>query len=64
MKAIFEARESFWAFRQYLNPKMKKGWWQRQVALELHQFWIDYPSMANPFRSSTSSHGYAAKIPT
>lgn len=36
--AAAEARESFWAFRQYMNPHMKKGWWQRDVARVLQQF--------------------------
>lgn len=32
------AREDFWAFRQYMRPKMKKGWWQREVARELQSY--------------------------
>lgn len=37
--AIHEARESFWAFRQYMRPKMIKGWWPREVAHELQRFY-------------------------
>lgn len=37
--AISEARESFWAYRQLINPKMKKGWWQREMAKELQRFY-------------------------
>lgn len=36
--AIEEARESFWAYRRFLNPTMKLGWWQRAMAQELQQF--------------------------
>lgn len=41
MIAQAEARESFWAFRQYMRPKMKKGWFQREVAHELQRFYED-----------------------
>lgn len=36
--ACVEARESFWAYRQYLNPDMKRGWWQEVIASELQAF--------------------------
>lgn len=40
--AAHEARESFWAFRQYMRgPSMKKGWWTREVAHELQHFYDD-----------------------
>lgn len=35
------ARESFWAFRQYMRPKMVKGWFHRKVAEDLQQFSVD-----------------------
>jgi predicted phage terminase large subunit-like protein len=37
--AIAEARWSFYAFRQYINPKLKLGWWQRESAYELQRFY-------------------------
>ena len=37
-----ESRHSFWAFRQFINPKLKTGWWTREVAHELQEFWGDY----------------------
>ncbi len=40
-KARREARESFWAFRRYMNPKMKVGWFQRDVCRRLQQFYED-----------------------
>jgi len=38
--AILEARESFYAYRQYINPKMKLGWWQREVSHLLQAFYV------------------------
>jgi predicted phage terminase large subunit-like protein len=37
--AQIEARADFWAFRQYMNPKMKNGWWQREIAGVLTKFY-------------------------
>jgi predicted phage terminase large subunit-like protein len=39
-KMQFEAYDSFHAFRRYMNPKMKKGWWQRHAADHLLA-WLD-----------------------
>jgi hypothetical protein len=33
-----ESKTSFWAFRRYIRPTMKLGWWQRKVANELQCF--------------------------
>lgn len=33
-----KARTSFWAFRRYMNPRMKVGWWQREVTAKLERF--------------------------
>src|SRR3974390_639905 len=59
--AQHEARESFWTYRQYMNPKMIWGWWQREVALELHRFWIDYLAGKRPklLLQSPPQHGKA-----
>lgn len=46
--AVFEARESFWAYRQFMNPKMLRGWWQRQMAMELQQFYVDLKAGLRP----------------
>ncbi|OQW44361.1 MAG: hypothetical protein A4S16_03475 [Proteobacteria bacterium SG_bin6] len=46
--AIEEARASFWAFRQRMNPKMKKGWWQRDLAHHLQQFHDDLVAGRRP----------------
>lgn len=40
--AIAEAREDFWAYRQYINgSKMKLGWWQRRIATVLMDFYAE-----------------------
>lgn len=36
--AALEAAESFWAFRQFMHPDMKLGWWQKELAYELQRF--------------------------
>lgn len=35
------ARRSFWAYRQFMRPNMKRGWFQRRVAHRLQQFYED-----------------------
>src|SRR5688572_27684630 len=35
-----QARENLWAFRQYMDPKMKVGWWPRQVSYHLQKFYM------------------------
>lgn len=44
----FEAHDSFHAFRRYINPKMKKGWWQRHAADQLLQWLADYHAGKRP----------------
>ena len=46
--AVARARTSFWAFRCYMNPKMKKGWWQRKIAEELQVFYEDIVAGKRP----------------
>lgn len=36
--AVQEARDSLWAYRRLMRPKMKIGWWQREVADALQRF--------------------------
>lgn len=33
-----QARQSLWAFRQYMDPSMVKGWWVAQVSMEFQNF--------------------------
>lgn len=47
--AVIEARESFWAYRQYINGnKFKIGWWQREMAAELQQFYVELVAGLRP----------------
>lgn len=46
--AIAEARESFWAYRQYINPKLKKGWFQREISIELQRFYDELEAGRKP----------------
>lgn len=47
--AVIEARESFWAYRQYINGnKFKIGWWQREMAVELQQFYVELVAGLRP----------------
>lgn len=37
--AVAEAAESFWAFRQLMNPNIHRVWWQREVCRRLQKFY-------------------------
>jgi predicted phage terminase large subunit-like protein len=62
--AQLEARQSFWAFRRYMNPKMHVGWWQREISLELHRFWLEYRAGRRPklILQSPPQHGKSYTI--
>jgi predicted phage terminase large subunit-like protein len=62
--AVNEARESFWAFRQYINPRMKKGWWQRIIARHLQQFFEDLVGGKRPMLAieAPPQHGKSHQI--
>lgn len=38
---VRRARDSFWAFRRFMNPNMKVGWWQQEIAYHLQLFYED-----------------------
>ena len=42
-RALFlrDCRDNFYQFRLAINPKMKRGWWQKQISDELQQFYYD-----------------------
>ena len=51
MKAIAaaESRESFWAYRRFINPAdMKLGWWQREMSNALERFYNDLVAGTRP----------------
>jgi predicted phage terminase large subunit-like protein len=62
--AIAQARQSFWAFRQYINPKMIKGWWQKEIAYALQQFYYDLQSDKKPMLVITAppQHGKSYQV--
>jgi len=35
-----QSRENFWAFRQFMDHRLKRGWWAKQVSHELQQFYV------------------------
>lgn len=39
LQALLEARESFAAFRRFLFPKLRRGWFQRELAQVLQEFY-------------------------
>ena len=36
---VSAARKDFWAYRRYMNPTMKVGWWQMEVSYKLQLFY-------------------------
>jgi predicted phage terminase large subunit-like protein len=46
--AVAEARESFWAYRQFMFPAMKRGWWQREISRELQRYYDDMVAGTRP----------------
>ena len=62
--AADESRASFWAYRQYINPRMIVDWWQREVALELHRFWLEYKAGLRPklLLQSPPQHGKSSMV--
>lgn len=43
-----EAKDDFWVYRQYINPKLKISWFQKEIAYALMQFYQDYKSGKRP----------------
>lgn len=43
-----EARQSFWAYRQLMQPKFKLAWWQRRCAYEFMTFRDDMKAGKRP----------------
>lgn len=43
-----ESRESFWAFRQYINPNLRKGWFIKDLACKLQEFYEAYERGERP----------------
>ena len=64
LKAIHEARRSFWAYRRYINPKMKIGWWQYEIAAILQQFYEELAAGKRPkyIIQAPPQHGKSQQI--
>jgi predicted phage terminase large subunit-like protein len=58
------ARTSFWDYRQLMNPGMKDGWWQREIAAELQQFALDFLDGKSPklVIQAPPQHGKSVQI--
>lgn len=61
---VRKARTCFWSFRQLMNPGMKDGWWQREVAEELQRFAEEFIAGNNPKLVITAppQHGKSVQI--
>lgn len=62
--AIREARKSFWAYRQFMRPTMQIGWFQKQMAVALQQFYEDYKEGNRPILiiCTPPQHGKSTSI--
>lgn len=45
---VYEARESFWAYRRLMNPRMKRGWFAKDIADNLQWFAEELIAMRSP----------------
>jgi predicted phage terminase large subunit-like protein len=62
--ALAEARESYYAYRQYMDDRLIKGWWQRVIATHLQQFYCDMCDGKRPVLglSAPPQHGKSRQI--
>ncbi|MCL1860548.1 MAG: phage terminase large subunit [Proteobacteria bacterium] len=62
--AIEQSRRSFWAYRQYMRPQMLKGWWQREIARNLQEFYRDFQAGKRPklVIQSPPQHGKSEQV--
>lgn len=62
--AAHEARNDFWAFRQFMNPKLVTGWFPRELARSLQSFYDDYIAGNKPklLLSTPPQHGKSSAI--
>jgi len=59
-----KARVDFWEYRTYIHPEIKDGWWQREIARQLMQFYEDYKSGKRPklVIQAPPQHGKSVQI--
>lgn len=62
--AVMQSVDSFWAYRQYINYGMKRGWFQRETARTLQQFYEDFESGKRPMLiiESPPQHGKSTQV--
>jgi predicted phage terminase large subunit-like protein len=62
--ACCEARESFWAYRQWINQDLILGWWQQIIAGELQAFYERLKNGTRPFLviESPPQHGKTRQV--
>lgn len=46
--AAAAGRANFWAYRQLMNPRMKRGWFQKRLCQELQRFYCDMVAGKKP----------------
>lgn len=63
-KQIINAQESFYSFIRYINQGIYWGWWQKEVARALQQFYEDYKAGLKPklVIQAPPQHGKTSQI--
>jgi predicted phage terminase large subunit-like protein len=58
------ARDSFWEFRLWMDPKLIESWWQHDVAMALQTFYDDMCAGKRPtiVLSSPPQHGKSVQV--
>lgn len=61
---VQEARRSFWAYRQYMDPTLKVGWFPRDLSVELQRFYVRLRARRRPkmFVMAPPQHGKSRAI--
>ena len=59
-----KARNSFWEYRTLINPNLKLGWWQQEIANELEQFYHELINGQRPklVIQAPPQHGKSVQI--
>ena len=61
---VRRARDSFWEYRTLINPNLKLGWWQHEIANELEQFYHELINGKRPklVIQAPPQHGKSVQI--
>jgi len=62
--AIEESKTDFWQYRKYINKNLKTGWWQKEIARELQQFYEDFVAGKKPklIIQAPPQHGKSTQV--